>query len=329
METKIKSVEIDLLNNQIKSQKNEAKEQEINETFFKEGELPEISLISDQTELKSCPCLLSETKISNDSLSICASQAETLSQTSESSVFISYSNANFQQNEKKDEDNIPFYYGVKEYFLKTNPEKFTEYTTTKNYIHKNIYFKPKPKAEYYNQENISINNYYYFPIVYCPMNSFYFNHFSKVIIKNYNNNKTIKENDKVNEKENNGDAAKETSKDKEEVNFVEKKEEQKKEEQMEENSESLKEKDSQNKKVFNTYNNSYNNRKTHYYNNNNKKAYYNNQRYTKNNNRYYNKYSNNNYSDNYYQEGRTSYYNNSSYKRRYQKPFENKFYYYK
>lgn len=325
METKIKSVEIDLLNNQIKSQKNEAKDLETNEIFFKEGELPEISLISDQTEFKSCPSLLPETKISNDSLSICASQAETLSQTSESSVFISYSNVNFQQNEKKDEDNIPFYYGVKEYFLKTNPEKFTEYTTTKNYIHKNIYFKPKPRTEYYSQENFSINNYFCFPIVYCPMNSFYFNHFSKVIIKNYNNNKATKENDKANEKEKNNDEAQETSKDKKEVNFVGKKEEEKKEEQMEESNESLKEKDSQNRIVFNSYNN---HRKTHYYNTN-KKAYYNNQRYTKSNNRYYNKYSNYFYSDNYYQEGRTSYYNNSNYKRRYQKPFENKFYYYK
>ena len=329
METKIKSVEIDLLNNQIKSQKDEVKNLEANEIFFKEGELPEISIISDQTEFKSCPSLLAERKISNDSLSVCASQAETLSQTSESSVFISYSNANFQQNEKKDEDNIPFYYGVKEYFLKTNPEKFTEYTTTKNYIHKNIYFKSKPKTEYYRQENISINNYYYFPIVYCPMNSFYFDHFSKVIIKNYNNNKETKENDKVNKKEKNNDETQETSKDKKEVNFVEKKEEEKKEGQMVENSESLKEEDSQNKRVFNSYNNSYNNhRKTHYYNTN-KKAYYNNQRYTKSNNRYYNKYSNYNYSDNYYQEERTIYYNNSNYKRRHQKPFENKFYYYK
>lgn len=329
METKINTLELELSDNHISS-KSYVNYQETNDKIIKDGELIEISYFSDQIEFQFCPFLPKERKISNDSSSICASQAETLSQTSESSFFLSHTAVNSQQKEKNEENNIPFYYGVKEYFLKTSSEKFTEYTTTKNYIHKNVYFKPKHKKEKCKQDYTSIN-YYYFPVVYCPKNSLYFNHFPKVIINSYNNNKTQKENVKVNEKDKNKkhdeaqENSKDTDKDKEEEKFIEENKEQKKEITKEENIPVYNKKDSLNKNIFN-YNNNY--RRNKYYNN--KKLYYNNQRYTKNNNRYYNKYTKfNYYNDNYFQSGTTSYYNNSYYKRKNQNHFENKYYYYK
>ena len=319
MESKIDSLSSDSFEKLINPN-----EKEIENHICKEGNFQEISKVSDQKEfIQSCSCLFKERKISNDSTSICASQADTLSQTSESSFFLSYANINSQQSEKKREE-IPFYYGIKEYFVKIMPEKFTEYTNTKNYIHKNTYFKKKTKKEDYIQENIPINNYYYFPVIYYPINSFYFNHFSNVIINNYNNNKIQKENDKVNKNEENNDETKEYNKEKDkDKKIIYDKKDEKNEEEKKKDNELLNSKNNKN----NIINNNYNDNIKNYNYNYNKKPYYNNQRYIRNNNKYYNKYSKYDYS--YFQDRRTSYYNNSNYKKRFQKPFEYKFYNYK
>ena len=100
-----------------------------------------ISHSNDQLELpetiKSCQTFDTERKISNDSMSNCWSQNDTLSQTSESSIFLNvvnpnksqtYSTSEGTQNEKKIEKNkkISFFYGIEEYYRKLMPEKFTE-----------------------------------------------------------------------------------------------------------------------------------------------------------------------------------------------------------
>ena len=331
MQTKIDKFEINFLEYSQKCQQNEENKTKKPQNDSKEKEFPEIFQISDQMEFShSNNVLPTERKSSHDSISICASQAETLSQTSESSFFLSYTSHNSQptssneliQLEKKSNENIPFYHGIEEYFQNLMPERFIDYTKTKNYIHKNIYLKKyvrkysetKNTKSNMSYEDIPIKNCFYFPVYYCPMNSFYFNNFSKVIINNYNN-EPKKENNKLSKNREEENEGIKTDKKKDEKN-----EEQKEEEKMEK-IEILTPKRNKEKSSNNTY---YNSRRYQDYK---KKTYYNNnQKY----NRHYNKYSNYYYDNEYYQEGRPSYYyNNTFYKRRNQNPFENKFYFYK
>lgn len=324
MQAKIDNFEISFIEYSQKYQKNGDKMAENPRNISKEKDFPENSQISDQIEFtQSNNSLPTERKSSHDSISICASQAETLSQTSESSFFLSYANQNSQptsssneliQVEKHLDENIPFYHGIKEYFQNLMPDKFIDYTKTKNYIHKNICLKnyaktfigTKNKKANISHEDFPMKNCFYFPVYYYPMNSFYFNNFSKAVINNYNN-KIKKENDKVTQDDKN----------KEDVIKTDEKNEEEKEDKIE----ILSPKNNIEQFSNNSY---YNSRRYQGYK---KKAYYNNnQRY----NRHYNKYSNFYYDNENYQEGRPSYYyNNNFYKRRYQKPFENKFYSYK
>ena len=310
----------------------------------KEIQSPEIPKIFDQMELAHiCPFIPKDRKASYDSVSVCASQADTLSQTSESSFFLSYTNPNSQQVstneliqiENKPNKEIPFFYGVEEYFRKLMPEKFTEYTETKNYKHKKSCLKKdnQNKKEKNCQENIQMQNYFYYPIVYCPINTFYFNHFQSAIInnsakeENENREKDKTEKDKVikNEiKENKEITRNSKEKDK-------KKEESKVDKKIEIIPKIEIEVDTQ---ASNLIKKKGKNRNKNFYQKNNFKKNKNNfykntysQRNFQNNNRQYNKYSTNFYENEYFQEERTSYYNNNHYhKKRYQRPFENNYY---
>ena len=87
---------------------------------------------------------LSDRIKSSDSTSISLSQTENLSQSSEPSPVIPninnfqkiYSNENIQKDLFQEEE-MNFFYGVENYFLKLMPEKFSEYKKTKNYLPKN------------------------------------------------------------------------------------------------------------------------------------------------------------------------------------------------
>ena len=316
----------------------------------KDTEFQENFQINEQSEFSySCMSLPSERKASYDSMSVSASQAETMSQTSESSFFLSYKNANSHiltsnegaQVEKSQEKKIPFFHGVKEYYQKLMPEKFSEYTKTKNYMHKSIYLNKFNRTDRFyknkREENIPLMNYYYFPMIYYPINSFFFNHFPNVIINNNFNNNTIKlenikeiikkktevKKEEVKETE---DKKKEDKKP-EEKNLEDKKSEEEIQKDEEKKEEKIEEGENHN---LNTnirhikYNKQYNYKKEQY--NHYKKSHYNNQRYY--NNRQYNRYSYYNDKDTYQGE-RNNYYYNNYYKRRYQKPFENNFYSYK
>ena len=274
---------------------------------------------------QSCPFLSNERKKSYDSLSVGVSQADTLSQTSESSFFLSFSTPNYQPNstnestqiDKKDKD-IPFYFGVEEYFKKKMPHKFTDYTQTKNYIHKNYYLQKnnsketgiKIQKENIIQGNMPVQNFFYFPFVYYPINNFFFNHYSNAFSNNTKyNTKNIIKNDKEmkKDKKENEDVDKVKSntpknEDNAQHNYGKKDEiENGKNEQI---ANSFK-KEGQNFNIsFNkNYNNNYKRNKEY------KKAHYYNNRYNNNSNNYqrhYNsKYSNYYYNDNeLYQEER-------------------------
>ena len=360
MEAKVDNFELKFIINNKHYQKNEEKPNTL-EFFSKDKEFQEISPKMDKKDFSQLsPSLPTERKTSYDSESICHSQAETLSQTSESSFFISYANTNSQpfsandiiQIEKKAEKEISFYHGAEEYFYKLMPEKFIDYTNTKNYIHKKNYLKKnsvfgygiKNRKQNIIHEDISMSNYFYFPVVYYPypINSFYFNSFSNININNYNNNKNQNENgaeiqkDKNNdEKEIKTDIEKEEKKEEkiqvneplkdknEEKEQVEKEDD--KEDAKEENIEILNSKKKQ--KYYNNINR-FNYRSSQDYNY--KKSYNKNQRYYQNYNRQSYKYTNYYYDNENFQDGRNNnYYNNNFHKRRYQKPFENKFYCYK
>ena len=361
METKIDNFEIKVININKNNIKNEEKTNEL-EFFSKDKEFQEISPKIDQKVFfPTSPSLPTERKASYDSESLCPSQAETLSQTSESSFFFSYANANSQplslnvndiiQIEKRTEKEISFFNGAEEYFYKLMPEKFTDYTNTKNYIHKKncLILKKnsllnhviKNKKQNIIHEEIPVDNYFYFPVIYYPypINSFYFNSFSNVTINNYKNNKTQKENNIEIPKNNNNiekeikiDIGKEEKK-KDKIN--EHKEELQNEEKKEENKEGKKgdEKDECIEILSSKKQKYYNTNKFNYWNNqdyNYKKSYNKNQRYYQNYNRHYSKYSNYYYDNENFQNGRNNnYYNNNYHKRRYQKPFENKYYNYK
>ena len=361
METKIDNIELKFINNQKINQKNEERPNNL-EFFSKDKEFQEISPKIDQKDFsQSSPSLPTERKASYDSESICPSQAETLSQTSESSFFFSYANANSQalstndiiQIEKKTEKQISFFHGAEEHFYKLMPEKFIDYTNTKNYIHKKNYFKKnttsnhgiKNRKQNIIYEDIQMSNYFYFPVVYYPypINSFYFNSFPNININNYNNNKTQKENTTETPKDKNSDEKKiEINAQKEEKNEEKAKINEPKDDKSEEKNEVGKEEEigeekEDNIEVFNSK------RKQKYYNNTNKynyrnsqdynykKPYNNKQRYYKNyNNRQYNRNTNYYYDNENFQDERNNYYYNNNYnKRRYQKPFENRFYNYK
>ena len=143
--------------------KKEVQKLEILQNNTEEIHSHEASQIFDQSDItQSCSFSLNERKKSHDSTSICGSQVETLSQTSESSFFLSYTNQNTQNitsNEiiqteeyKVNKDNS-YYFGVEEYFQKLMPEKFIEYTKTKNYLNKNNLSKKR------DQNNPNIDNY--------------------------------------------------------------------------------------------------------------------------------------------------------------------------
>ena len=361
METKIDNIELKFINNKKINQKNEERPNNL-EFFSKDKEFQEISPKIDQKDFsQSSPSLPTERKASYDSESICPSQAETLSQTSESSFFFSYANANSQalsandiiQIEKKTEKQISFFHGAEEHFYKLMPEKFIDYTNTKNYIHKKNYFKKnttsnhgiKNRKQNIIYEDIQMSNYFYFPVVYYPypINSFYFNSFPNININNYNN-KTPKENTTEIPKDKNSDEKKiEINAQKEEKNEEkgkinepkddkneEKKEFGKEDEIGEEKEDNIEVINSKRKQKYYNNTNKYNYRNSQDYNY--KKSYNNKQRYYKNyNNRQYNKNTNYYYYDNEnFQDERNNYYYNNNYnKRRYQKPFENRFYNYK
>ena len=167
--------------------------------------------------IKSCQTFDTERKSSNDSMSNCGSQNDTLSQTSESSFFLSVVNPNKSQtnstsegaqNEKKIEKNkkIPFFYRIEEYYRKLMPEKFTEYKKSKNFVSKSSCLKKvdlEPNVE--KNEKINMNNkkeenkqnqntnmlqyqncFYlscygiFYPVNPANFNSFYFNNFSNI-----------------------------------------------------------------------------------------------------------------------------------------------------
>jgi len=233
MKTNIDNFNINLIKGQTQIL---PKENKIQDTKTKKAENLEVSKLFEQSELiKSYPSFIKERKISNDSISICGSQAETLSQTSESSFFLSLTNQNksFQlnssneiiQNEKKLEKNIPFYHGFEEYFLKLMPDKFSEYKNSKNFLPKNYFYKKgnndedtnedtnsnqknnnysrirnKEKGQSQSQNILQFTNCFYLPCfrIYCPINAYYINNFSTVIINNNNNNNNNNVNNNVN-----------------------------------------------------------------------------------------------------------------------------------
>ena len=322
---------------------NKEKQEKIFDNSIKKSneiESDEIPKIMDQFETsQSCLFINNERKTSYDSLSIGDSQAETLSQTSESSFFLSYTTHNSQPNsasentqlDKKEKD-IPFYFGVEEYFKNIMPNKFIDYTHTKNYIHKNAYLQNynaietglKTQKENINQENIQGQNYFYFPFVYYPINNLFFNHYSNAFTnitkKNIKNkvkkDKRIKKDKKENENEF--------------KNTIQKNEYNEQPKYDKKNEVET----GKNEKMFNSFKNEGFNKNCGYQRNKDyKKGNYYNNRYNNNNyqRQYNNKYSNYYYNDNnIYQEERINNCNNSNYhKKKTQKPFENKFYCYK
>ena len=347
MQTNIDKFELNFIN----PINNKEKQRKISDNSLKKSNEIETDEIPKKMDLfessQSCPFISNERKKSYDSLSVGVSQADTLSQTSESSFFLSYTTPNSQhistnesvQIEIKDKD-IPFYYGVEEYFKKIMPNKFIDYTQTKNYIHKNSFLQKnnfretgiKIQKENINQGNIQVQNYFYFPFVYYPINNFFFNQYSNVYSNNAKNNakNMIKKDTEIqkDKKENEDEVKNNTQKneDNEQPQYGKKDEiVTGKNEQMYNSSKK------ESKNFNNSFNKNYNYKRNKDYN---KKGNYYNKRYSNNNNNYQrqynNKYSNYNNENDIYQDERTYYYNNNNYhKKKYQKPFENKFYGYK
>jgi hypothetical protein len=152
-----------------------------------------------QNKLVKCQFLtLTDRERSSDSTSISLSQIESLSQSSESSKFISLTN-NSQEISSNDINKkdllqegimINFFKEAEEYFFRIMPESFSEYKKSKNYLHKSK-FKEKEDIEqknienqnqkeeskieenkFNNSSNLSLNNLYY-PIYLFQYNSFY------------------------------------------------------------------------------------------------------------------------------------------------------------
>ena len=154
-----------------------------------------------QNKLIKCQFLtLTDRERSSDSTSISLSQIESLSQSSESSKFISLTN-NSQEISSNDINKkdllqegimINFFKEAEEYFFRIMPECFSEYKKSKNYIPKSKFQekedieqkienqaqKEEYKAEenkFNNSNNLSINNFYY-PVYLFQYNSFYNNY---------------------------------------------------------------------------------------------------------------------------------------------------------
>lgn len=312
-------------------------------------------------------------KNSIDSMSICGSQVETQSQTSESSFFFSYpgqnskfasSNDIVQVSEKKVEQsnkNVSYFAGAEEYFRKLMPEKFIDYTKTRNYLHKSkiTLININRKKSYYNKKNkvsnyINQNNrtnpymnqcYFYFPFGFM-INPFYLNNNNiQYFLKNQNLfslNQNRPDLNNVKEVEQNKEKKEKKNEDKDEEKYTEEKKESKEEKNKDNNvQDKEEEKDELNQPnqaqdteySYSTYRNSYKNyhrKKYHYYNSNYRKNNYN---YNYNNNQSSNNNNNRNkFNDNYYSKN-NDYYLNEDYpeerrknfnkKRRYQKPYEN------
>lgn len=326
----------------------------------------------DQYQYHSCPYSPNKRKKSDDSNSICGSQVETLSQTSESSFFRSYTSPIYQMTSSSSNDvvqvgenNDSFFAGVEEHFQKLMPEKFINYTKTRNYIHKSTFSKKMKlnininKTGTTTDTNINnnpyMNNYFYYPVIYCPINTFYLNNIQNMFVNNNNNNDQGKKG--YNRKRYKKDIINITTEQKNEQQNKEEKDKIKNENdhEIEVIKEVIKEDDKQEKKDnyeveqecvvdekqeryqnyrnnynYNSYKNkwqdhNYRNKYNYNYNSNNQRAY------NYNYNKKYNNYSNNYYdsNDDIREERTRFYHNNNHQKRRYQKPYENKFSKYK
>ena len=344
--------EADLIQNYERQLKNRNKE------FSKCDE--EFSEIKERTEIVQAYYYSpKERKASNDTLSMNGSQAETLSQTSESSFFLSFTNSNKSQLnsskeniqvESKQNVDVPYYFGLEEYYQKIMPEKFTEYKKTKNYLPKysktikneesfNTLEQSKSKEMNQNSMQFQYRNYFPFPYygIFYQVNPLMFNQFSKAFIsnkfnKNKNKNKniiknktdddkTIKEDKKEDQKENKTDDKKDDKKDNknEEKNDQIEKKVQKQQKQYSKNTNKTQHISNKNNYKRNA-DREYNNQRNSNYNNYNGQYKKN---YKKNYNYKYNHYNYYDYNDNYQNE--RSFYNNNYHKRRNHNMYENEF----
>ena len=344
--------EADLIQNYERQLKNRNKE------FSKCDE--EFSEIKERTEIVQAYYYSpKERKASNDTLSMNGSQAETLSQTSESSFFLSFTNSNKSQLnsskeniqvESKQNVDVPYYFGLEEYYQKIMPEKFTEYKKTKNYLPKysktikneesfNTLEQSKSKEMSQNSMQFQYRNYFPFPYygIFYQVNPLMFNQFSKAFIsnnfnKNKNKNKniiknktdddkTIKEDKKEDQKENKTDDKKDDKKDNknEEKNDQIEKKVQKQQKQYSKNTNKTQHISNKNNYKRNA-DREYNNQRNSNYNNYNGQYKKN---YKKNYNYKYNHYNYYDYNDNYQNE--RSFYNNNYHKRRNHNMYENEF----
>lgn len=342
--------EADLIQNYERQLKNRNKE------FSKCDE--EFSEIKERTEIVQAYYYSpKERKASNDTLSMNGSQAETLSQTSESSFFLSFTNSNKSQLnsskeniqvENKQNVDVPYYFGLEEYYQKIMPEKFTEYKKTKNYLPKysktikneesfNTLEQSKSKEMSQNSIQFQYRNYFPFPYygIFYQVNPLMFNQFSKAFISNkFNKNKnkniiknktdddkTIKEDKKEDQKENKTDDKKDDKKDNknEEKNDQIEKKVQKQQKQYSKNTNKTQHISNKNNYKRNA-DREYNNQRNSNYNNYNGQYKKN---YKKNYNYKYNHYNYYDYNDNYQNE--RSFYNNNYHKRRNHNMYENEF----
>ena len=342
--------EADLMQNYERQLKNRNKE------FSKCDE--EFSEIKERTEIVQAYYYSpKERKASNDTLSMNGSQAETLSQTSESSFFLSFTNSNKSQLnsskeniqvENKQNVDVPYYFGLEEYYQKIMPEKFTEYKKTKNYLPKysktikneesfNTLEQSKSKEMSQNSMQFQYRNYFPFPYygIFYQVNPLMFNQFSKAFISNkFNKNKnkniiknktdddkTIKEDKKEDQKENKTDDKKDDKKDNknEEKNDQIEKKVQKQQKQYSKNTNKTQHISNKNNYKRNA-DKEYNNQRNSNYNNYNGQYKKN---YKKNYNYKYNHYNYYDYNDNYQNE--RSFYNNNYHKRRNHNMYENEF----
>lgn len=180
-----------------------------------------------QNKLIKCQFLtLTDRERSSDSTSISLSQIESLSQSSESSKFISLTNNSQEINSNgiKQKDLIQegiiikFFKETEDYFFKIMPERFSEYKKSKNYLPKSKFnakedIEPKiienqtQKEEYKieenkfdNSSNLSLNNLYY-PVYLFQYNSYYNNYPSFNKGKNVDNY-SIKQKKEINKNNN-------------------------------------------------------------------------------------------------------------------------------
>ena len=291
----------------------------------------------------------SERKKSHDSVSICASQTETLSQTSESSIFLPYIHINSDKictseapKVEKENDDIPFFSGIEEYFRKLMPEKFIDYTHTKNYLNKkecqDKYTKNQMKRNIRIQNlNTNAQNFYFTNCFCYPMIYVYPN---KNFQENLNmKNKQQSDNDrdeqiKLNQKEKVDSKNDDEDQKKEEEEILKEKEESNEDKEKNENESWINSKDChkyRNNYYYDKYDNNYYFKKTN-------KAYLYKKAYYNNNRREYNQFFYRNYETNYslsYNDNgfnkteRQNYYYNSNRKRRNQKMIPNKYHFYK